>query len=98
MQEAVERVLEQCNLSSDDIALFIAHQANKRIIDMTATRLKLPEEKVYININRVANTMAASIPIALDDALNEGLVKDNDHILFASFGAGLTWGSAMVRW
>jgi 3-oxoacyl-[acyl-carrier-protein] synthase-3 len=98
MTEAVDRALEQCDLTSDDIALFIAHQANKRIIDMTATRLKLSEEKVYININRVANTMAASIPIALDDALNEGLVKDNDHILFASFGAGLTWGSAMVRW
>lgn len=98
MAEAVEKAIAQSGVAAEDVNVFVPHQANKRIIDMAASRLKLPEDKVVININRVGNTVAASIPIALDDAVSNNLIKDNDHVLFASFGAGLTWGSSMVRW
>jgi 3-oxoacyl-[acyl-carrier-protein] synthase III len=98
MAEAVEKALEQSGVSADEVDIFVPHQANKRIIDSAASRLTLPAEKIIININRVGNTIAASIPIALDDAVEQNLVKQGDHVLFASFGAGLTWGSSMVKW
>lgn len=94
---AVE-ALEKAGLSYADISLFIPHQANIRIIDSVAKRLELDLEKVYINIDRYGNTSAASIPIALCEALDAGRVNDGDNLLFAAFGSGLTSGAAVVRW
>jgi len=96
--EGTERALAKVGLSAESIDLFVPHQANKRIIDAAVGRIGLPEEKIYMNLDKVANTSAASIPIALDQALIEGRLKDEDLVLLAAFGAGLTWASAMVRW
>ncbi len=89
--------LERAGLTPDDLDLMIPHQANIRIIDATAKRLKLPPEKVYINVDRYGNTSSASIPIALDEVLREGRAKKGDVLLFVAFGGGFTWGSAVVR-
>jgi 3-oxoacyl-[acyl-carrier-protein] synthase-3 len=96
--DAAEKALSQAGVSSEDIDLFIPHQANRRIIVAATERIGLPEEKIYLNLDRVANTSSASIPIALDEALTEGRIHEGDLILFAAFGAGLTWASALIRW
>jgi len=98
MEEASREVLERAGLKTSDIDLFIAHQANRRIIDAVGSRLGLTESQVYVNIDRVGNTSAASIPIALDEAVRKGLLKDGDDVLFAAFGTGLTWGAALCKW
>lgn len=90
--------LSQAGLELDDIDLLIPHQANVRIIDATARRLGLPESKVYVNIHSYGNTSAATIPVALTEALEEGRVNPGDNVLFAAFGGGLSWGSAVYRW
>jgi 3-oxoacyl-[acyl-carrier-protein] synthase-3 len=90
--------LEHNCLSSKDIALLVPHQANIRIIKAMAKSLRVPMEKVYTNIHRYGNTSSASIPIALDEANREGLLRKGDYILLVSFGAGLTWGASIVRW
>jgi len=95
--EAAVRVIEGSGLAVDDIALLIPHQANLRIIQCLAKSLGMPLEKVYINLDRYGNTSAASIPIALCEALEEGRVKDGDNIVLLGFGAGLTWAAAVVR-
>ncbi len=95
---AVQKALEQNGMTSDDLDVFIPHQANVRIIMAAAERVGLPEEKVYLNINRTANTTSASIPIALDQACAEGRIREGSIVLVASFGAGLTWGSSIIRW
>lgn len=97
-QEAIETVLARSGIRPEEIDLFVPHQANRRIILSAVERLGMPEEKVYMNLDRVANTSAASIPIALDQAADEGLLKSGDLVLLAAFGAGLTWASAIVRW
>jgi 3-oxoacyl-[acyl-carrier-protein] synthase-3 len=96
--EAVTEALEHNGCTIDQIDLFIPHQANARIIEMTAERLGLPMEKVLINIDRYANTTAASIPIAIDEAVRDGKIKTNDLVLLAAFGGGLTWASALIKW
>jgi 3-oxoacyl-[acyl-carrier-protein] synthase-3 len=96
--DTARQAVETSGISVDDIDLFVPHQANVRIIMAAADRLGLPREKVYLNIDRVGNTTAASIPIALDQANREGRLHEGSNILLASFGAGLTWASAMVRW
>ena len=96
--EAVEQGFKRANISVDNLDLFVPHQANKRIISAAAERVGLPEEKIYLNLDRVANTSAASIPIALDQAVAEGRLTEGALVLLAAFGAGLTWGSAVVRW
>lgn len=96
--EAIEMALQQTGLNVDDIDLFIPHQANKRIIDSAVKRVGLADEKIYLNLMKVANTSAASIPIAIDEARKEGRIKDGDTVLLAAFGGGLTWASAMIRW
>ncbi len=96
--DGTKAVLEQTGLDGSAIDLFIPHQANKRIIDSAAQRLGIPEEKVYLNLDKVANTSAASIPIALDQAVAEGRLQEGSLVLMAAFGAGLTWASAIVRW
>ncbi|MDO8427379.1 MAG: beta-ketoacyl-ACP synthase III [Deltaproteobacteria bacterium] len=98
MGSAIKEVMEETGLKPEDISLLIPHQANLRIINAARDRLKLAEEKVFTNLDKYGNTSAGSIPIALDEAVREGKVKDNDIILFVSFGGGLTWASAAVRW
>jgi 3-oxoacyl-[acyl-carrier-protein] synthase-3 len=98
MEEASLEALKRNGLEVKDLDLVITHQANMRIIAALGQRLGLPEEKVYHNIQRVGNTSAASIPLALDEAVRAGRVKEGDLVLFAAFGGGLTWGASLVRW
>jgi 3-oxoacyl-[acyl-carrier-protein] synthase-3 len=98
MTDAIIDVLEKQNLTADDIDLFIPHQANIRIIQTLAKRLNFPMEKVVVAIDEYANTSAASIPLALCDALEEGRVKPGMNILTATFGAGLTCGAGVIKW
>lgn len=98
LEELAMRTLEINNLKSSQLALLISHQANLRIIQATAKRLDLPMEKVFINIDKYGNTSAASIPLALDEAVQSGRIKDGDYILMEAFGGGLTWASALIRW
>jgi len=90
--------VEQAGLSLQDIDLLIPHQANKRISDAVAARLGLDETRTYVNIERVGNTSAASIPIALDECVRGDRVHTDDLLLFTAFGAGLTWAANVVRW
>ncbi len=90
--------MEKNNLTSQDIRLVVPHQANIRIIEGLASSLDIPMEKVYTNIHKYGNTSSASIPIALDEANREGLLKMGDNVLLVSFGAGLTWASTLIRW
>ncbi len=80
------------------MALLIPHQANDRISQMVAKKLQIPLEKVARNIDRYGNTTAASIPLALDEAVREGRIKRNDVVVLTAFGSGFTWGSAVLRW
>jgi len=96
--DAAENVLRATGMTIDDVDLFVPHQANTRIIFSVAERLGLPREKIFVNIDRTANTVAATIPIALDDAVQQGRLKAGDRVLLVAFGAGLTWGSVMMRW
>jgi 3-oxoacyl-[acyl-carrier-protein] synthase-3 len=96
--EVCERLLARNGLTAKDIDLFVSHQANRRIIMSAAERLGLPEEKVVINIERFGNTTAATIPLALNDAVNDGRIKRGDRVLLASVGAGFTVGAVLVRW
>src|SRR2546425_4358924 len=98
MEETSRAVLEKAGLTPHDVNLFIPHQANRRIIDAVGSRLGLREDQVYVNIERVGNTSAASIPVALDEAMRKGLVRKGDNLLFAAFGTGLTWGAAVCTW
>ena len=98
MSDAIADVLEKQNLSADDIDLFIPHQANIRIIQTLAKRLNFPMEKVVVAIHKYANTSAASIPLALCDALEEGRIVPGMKILTATFGAGLTCGAGIIQW
>ena len=93
-----ERILENSNKTAQDLKLVIPHQANIRIIDSMRKKLKLPTEKVFVNIHRYGNSSAASIPVALDEAFQEGLIHDGDLILLVGFGAGFTWGSVLLEW
>jgi 3-oxoacyl-[acyl-carrier-protein] synthase-3 len=97
-EEICRRVLEQHGFEPADIALFVSHQANRRIIQAAATRLGLPDEKVVINLERYGNTTAGTIPLALADALADGRLKKGDLVLLASVGAGFTVGSMLLRW
>jgi 3-oxoacyl-[acyl-carrier-protein] synthase-3 len=98
MNEAALAVLEQADLSSEDVSLLIAHQANIRIIEAVAKRLKLPDEKVFVNIEKYGNTSAATIPIALCEAVEQNRLKSGDILVIDAFGAGLTWGAMAIRW
>jgi 3-oxoacyl-[acyl-carrier-protein] synthase-3 len=90
--------LDNAGLTPDDIALFVPHQANVRIIDSAATKLGIPSERTFVNIDRYGNTSAASVPIALAEAADAGLLKQGDVVLLSGFGAGMSWASALVRW
>lgn len=98
MGEAAEAALVANGLTSADIALLIPHQANRRIIDATAKRLGLGEERLFTNLHRYGNTSSASIPIALDEANRQGVLKSGNKLLMVAFGGGFTYGSALVNW
>ncbi|MDZ7364082.1 MAG: ketoacyl-ACP synthase III [candidate division KSB1 bacterium] len=96
--EVIKEALHANNLTLDEVKLVIPHQANLRISEAVAQRLSLPPEKMFNNIQRYGNTTAASIPIALDEALEQGKIDEGDLIVLASFGSGFTWASAAIRW
>jgi 3-oxoacyl-[acyl-carrier-protein] synthase-3 len=98
MEDAVEEILEQHALTVDQIACVIPHQANQRIIEAISKSLELPLSRFFINVDRYGNTSAASIPLALDEARRAGRIHRGDTTLLVAFGAGLTYGSALVRW
>lgn len=98
MTESVINVVRASGLTWDDIELLIPHQANARIIEMAVQRLGIAPEKVMVNIDRYGNTSAASIPLALCDALEEGRLHSGDHVVLVGFGAGLTWAAAVLHW
>jgi 3-oxoacyl-[acyl-carrier-protein] synthase-3 len=96
--ESVLQALEAADLTTDDIDLLIPHQANVRIIDAAARRLKLPASAVFANVERYGNTSAASIPVALCEALEAGLIATDSTVVMSGFGAGLSWGTAVWKW
>lgn len=98
LEELVVKTLRDNNLEPSQLSLLIPHQANIRIIQATAKRLNMPMEKVFVNIDKFGNTSAASVPIALDEAVQTGRVQDGDHILLEAFGGGLTWASSLIKW
>lgn len=98
MAAAAEEAIRQAGLHLEDIDLFVPHQANLRIIEAVAKRLRLDASRVFTNIERYGNTSAASIPIALCEAIEQGRVKRGDRLVFAAFGGGMTWGAAVVNW
>jgi 3-oxoacyl-[acyl-carrier-protein] synthase-3 len=97
LPEVINEALQANGLTIDDVALFIPHQANLRINEFVVRELKMPPERMYNNIQRYGNTTAASIPIALNEALKEGKAKKGDIVLLAAFGSGFTWGSCLLR-
>jgi 3-oxoacyl-[acyl-carrier-protein] synthase-3 len=98
VNDSASAALAKAGLTADDIALFVPHQANRRIIDAAARHLGIPPDRTMVNIDRYGNTSAASIPIALAEAADAGRVRDGDLVLLSGFGAGMTWASAVVRW
>jgi 3-oxoacyl-[acyl-carrier-protein] synthase-3 len=98
MEEAARDILEQHGFAANQIGLVIPHQANLRIIDAISQYLEIPVERFFVNVDRYGNTSAASIPIALDEARRAGRIRKDELTLLVAFGAGLTYGSALIRW
>jgi 3-oxoacyl-[acyl-carrier-protein] synthase III len=96
--ECTERILSRNGFTADDVSLFIPHQANLRIIEAACKRVNLPMERVFVNVDRYGNTGAASVYVALDEALAGGRIKRGDVVLMAAFGGGFAWGAALMRW
>ena len=98
MASVLEEALAANNMLPEDIDWLVPHQANKRIIDRTAQKLGLPPEKVVMTVDRHANTSAASVPLALCEAINDGRIKDGDIVALEAMGGGFTWGASLIRW
>lgn len=98
MEQASLDILDQHGFTTDDVSLIIPHQANMRIIESLAKRMKLPMDRFHNNLDRFGNTSAASVGIALDEAVRQGRLKKGDLLLLVAFGAGLTWGASLVKW
>jgi len=98
MGDSSAQAIAEAGLTKGDIALVLPHQANLRIIEATAKRLDMPMERVFVNLDRYGNTSAATIPIALAEAVAQGRVKNGDYLLLTAFGGGLTWASSVIRW
>ena len=98
LEEIARETLTANHVSIDDLDLYVPHQANVRILNAVADRLGLPPEKVMLNLDRYGNTSAASIPIALDEAVRQGRIQQGSLVMLGAFGAGLTWASALIRW
>jgi len=98
MQDSILALVEREKIDLDSVSLVIPHQANYRILKKLINCLNIPQSKVFINVFKYGNTSAASIPIALDEANQDGLIKEGDTVLFCSFGGGFTWGATLVKW
>ena len=98
MADVSKEILTKNGLNGSDLKLFIPHQANKRIIDATGERCGIPKDRVLINIDKYANTTAGTIPIALNEAVENNLINNGDYILLSAFGSGFTWGSILIKW
>jgi 3-oxoacyl-[acyl-carrier-protein] synthase-3 len=96
--QSAEDLLRECGLSIDDVDVYVPHQANMRIIDHATRKLGVPSDRVVINVDRFGNTSSGSIPLALADAAADGRLKPGKLVLMTGMGAGLTWGSALIRW
>jgi 3-oxoacyl-[acyl-carrier-protein] synthase-3 len=95
---SAEKLLEECDTSMDEVEVYVPHQANVRIIDHAVRRLGVPEDRVVVNVDRYGNTSSGSIPLALADAVADGRLREGKLVLMTGMGAGLTWGSALMRW
>jgi 3-oxoacyl-[acyl-carrier-protein] synthase-3 len=98
ISDVVGDVLEKAGLSLEDVDLIVPHQANIRIIETAAKRLKISRDKFFVNVGRTGNTSAASVPIALCDAIEEGRLQPDDNVVFVAFGGGLTWAASVIKW
>ena len=98
MSDAVLKALKASNVTLEEVDCFIPHQANQRIIEAVSERLKLPKEKIFVNLQKYGNTSAASCGIALSEAVAQGLVKRGDKVVLATFGSGLVWGAMVIEW
>lgn len=98
MEEVAKVVLKMANVSSEEVDWLVPHQANIRIINMVAQKLGIPKEKVFVNLQKYGNTSAATVPIALDEAVRQGFIKPGDLILLDAFGGGFTYGALLMRW
>jgi 3-oxoacyl-[acyl-carrier-protein] synthase-3 len=98
LTDSIKDVLSAANRQPQDVELYIPHQANIRIINAAIDVLHIDRSKVYCNLDRYGNTSAGSIPLALDEAVQDGRLKENDLVIMSGFGAGLTWGTALIRW
>jgi 3-oxoacyl-[acyl-carrier-protein] synthase III (EC 2.3.1.41) len=98
MASAADEAVRRAGITKEEVDFLIPHQANIRIIEAARKRLNLPESKVYVNLDRYGNMSAASIPVALDEALSQGYIKKGDNIVLVAFGGGLTWASVLMKW
>ncbi len=98
IRESCNDVLSYAGLQVQDISSWVLHQANIRIIDAAVDEFKLERERLVINVDKLGNTSAASVPLALHDAVVEGKIKSGDHVMLCGFGAGLTWATGILRW
>jgi 3-oxoacyl-[acyl-carrier-protein] synthase-3 len=98
MSEACDFALQRAGLRGEDVGLLIPHQANMRIIEATAKYANIPMERVFVNVDRFGNMSSATVPVALDEAIEQGRVKPGMNLLTVAFGAGFTWGAAAIRW
>lgn len=98
MAESVQDVLQKAEMTLNDVSLIVPHQANARIIESAAKRLKISPDLFYVNLDRVGNTSTASIPLALCEAVEAGRLKPDDNLVFVGFGGGLSWGAALIKW
>jgi 3-oxoacyl-[acyl-carrier-protein] synthase-3 len=96
--DCAERILARNGFTPDDVSLFIPHQANLRIIEAAAKRVNLPMDRVFVNVDRYGNTGAASVYVALEEAVASGRLKRGDLVLLVAFGGGFAWGAALMRW
>ncbi len=97
MESATVEAIAKADVSAEDIDLFVPHQANYRIVEAVRRRLDFPQEKVFMNLDKYGNTSAASVPLALDEAIHKGRVREGNIVLFAAFGTGFTWGASVVK-
>lgn len=96
--DAVKKIIEDTNISLEEIKYIVPHQANDRIIESAARRLKVNKDKFYVNVDRVGNTSSASVPIALNEMYEKNLIKKGDKLILVAFGGGLTYGSTLLEW
>jgi 3-oxoacyl-[acyl-carrier-protein] synthase-3 len=96
--ESVQAVCRDAELDLEEVDLIIPHQANTRIIETAAKKLKISPDKFFLNVDKAGNTSAASIPLALCQAVGAGRLKPDDNVIFVGFGGGLTWGASLVKW